>query len=176
MTKTMLTEQLTQKHQAFVADMMALTPEAYAFRYEDKWTAGQQLEHILLCVKPLVQVYSMDTAMIAQTFGTTDRVGLTYDELLAAYLEKLNAGGKAPSRFVPESSLATQQALLGDMLTNLVSTLCEKVNTLSDEALDTLQIPHPLLGNLTLREMLYNAIYHVQHHHLIAKERLQHFS
>jgi hypothetical protein len=34
----------------------------------------------------------------------------------------------------------------------------------SEKDLDTLILPHPLLGKVTLREMLYFTIYHVQHH------------
>ena len=30
--------------------------------------------------------------------------------------------------------------------------------------LDNLVLPHPLLGQLTIREMIYFTIYHVEHH------------
>lgn len=39
-----------------------------------------------------------------------------------------------------------------------------KVDIFEEEDLETLLIPHPMLGKITLKEMLYNAAYHVQHH------------
>jgi hypothetical protein len=35
----------------------------------------------------------------------------------------------------------------------------------SEDDLDSIRLPHPLLGKLTVREMLYFAVYHVGHHH-----------
>ncbi len=46
----------------------------------------------------------------------------------------------------------------------LIISLCSKVDTCSKGQLDTFILPHPLLGKVTLREMLYSTIYHVQHH------------
>jgi hypothetical protein len=34
-------------------------------------------------------------------------------------------------------------------------------------------LPHPLLGKLTLREMIYFTIYHVQHHHKLVQNQLK---
>jgi len=42
----------------------------------------------------------------------------------------------------------------------------------SEEDLDKLILPHPLLGKLTLREMMYFTIYHVQHHQRIVERNL----
>ena len=45
-----------------------------------------------------------------------------------------------------------------------VGQLTAQVARFSEEELDQLILPHPLLGKLTLREMLYFTIYHVKHH------------
>jgi len=42
--------------------------------------------------------------------------------------------------------------------------LCRKTMKHSEAALDKYILPHPLLGKLTLREMLYFTAYHVAHH------------
>ena len=39
-----------------------------------------------------------------------------------------------------------------------------------EKDLDFYVLPHPLIGKLTLREMLFFCIYHVQHHHKITQE------
>jgi len=45
-----------------------------------------------------------------------------------------------------------------------VQALARRIDRFSETQLDQLILPHPLLGKLTLREMLYFTIYHVQHH------------
>jgi hypothetical protein len=49
-------------------------------------------------------------------------------------------------------------------LKNVVSKLCLSLDTYSEDELDQYILPHPLLGKLTLREMLFFTIYHVKHH------------
>lgn len=160
-------------YSSFADHIDSLTIDEYCFSNGQKWTAAQQLEHIVLCVKPLVMVFSMDKATIEQTFGRTDREGRTYEALLSDYFAKLNEGGKAPARFLPQETLIAERENLCKTLLHLIKTLCSKIETFSDEELDTLLVPHPLLGSLTLREMLYNAIYHVLHHRAQVDENLK---
>lgn len=35
---------------------------------------------------------------------------------------------------------------------------------MSDEILDTYQIPHPIIGLISVREMIYFTLYHYKHH------------
>jgi hypothetical protein len=65
---------------------------------------------------------------------------------------------------LPETVSPEQRAALCITLAALVQELCLRLGNFTEEDLDSYCLPHPLLGNLTMREMLYNAIYHVQHH------------
>jgi hypothetical protein len=38
------------------------------------------------------------------------------------------------------------------------------MHTWSEDDLDNHRLPHPLLGKLTVREMLFFTLYHIQHH------------
>lgn len=164
MNKQTILQLINDNYHSFADYINDLTADEYSFSYKNKWTAAQQLEHIVLCLSPLVQVFSMDKPMIEQYFGKTEREGQDYETLLTAYKEKLNEGGKAPKQYVPDNEIQNQKEMLIGKLVHLVKALCLKIETFSDHELDTLLIPHPLLGKLTLREMLYNAIYHVEHH------------
>ncbi len=110
--------------------------------------------------------------MIEKSFGSTARHGRTYEELKAEYLTKLGSGGLAPEKYVPKPENEPDREVLVQNLQSLVETLCSEIETFSEQELDTLCIPHPLFGLLTLREMLYNASYHVEHHQVIAKQYL----
>ncbi|HRH60621.1 MAG TPA: DinB family protein, partial [Chitinophagaceae bacterium] len=51
-----------------------------------------------------------------------------------------------------------------NQITAVVDSLCKRVNNKPEDELDVYILPHPLLGKLTLREMLYFTIYHAEHH------------
>jgi hypothetical protein len=172
MDKSSITRSLTEHHSAFVSYINGLTTEEFVFSRDQKWTAGQQLQHIILCVKPLVKIFGMDKFSIEQTFGIAYKPSRTYEELRNDYHEKLKEGGKAPDRFVPEHASPGQQKTQGETLTSLVKSLCERIDGFTEQELDRMCIPHPLLGKLTMREMLYNAIDHVQHHHELTRKNL----
>lgn len=171
--KQIIIDQLKGKYHSFIDYMNELSPEDYSYSNGQKWTAGQQLEHIVLCVQPLDQVLGMDKLNIGQKFGLSGGPGRTYEALRQEYIEKLGAGGKAPERYLPERVAPEQKPVLCATLAETVKDLCAKIENFTEQELDTLCIPHPLLGNLTMREMLYNAIYHVEHHHTSARQNLK---
>lgn len=172
MNKQEIIDLLTEKYHSFIHYIHGLTAEELLFSNQQKWTAGQQLEHIVLCVKPIVQVFSLDPATIQQNFGATSRPGRSYGDVRNDYNQKLKEGGKAPENYVPAAVPANQIPVLSEKLEKMIASLCTKITAFTDENLDTLCIPHPLLGSLTLREMLYNVIDHVEHHHALTIQNL----
>lgn len=174
MNKEEIVKELGTHYGAFVDFVEGLNEEQLRFRTENKWCAHQQLTHIVLCVKPLAQVYSMPEQMIEQTFGRTSRQNLSYDEVLKSYKEKLTDGGTAPKQYIPNPEKEKSAPELIVSLKRHISNLSEKVQQMDENTLEQLQIPHPLLKKISLKEMLYNAIYHVQHHQKKAKEVLLH--
>lgn len=155
---------LDKEYGEFIEYIKGLSEGDYLFQPEEKWSAQQQLEHIVMCIKPLVHVFSLPQQIIYEQFGKTNRPNISYQELLSEYTEKLDAGGKAPLQYVPEIELKNRRHELLESLRLLINELKAKVDIFEEEGLETLLIPHPLLGNITLKEMLYNAIYHVEHH------------
>ena len=129
-----------------------------------KWTAGQQLEHIIKSVGPVNTAFALPTFVLRMFFGKANRASRTYDELVTKYQGKLNQGGRAPGRFVPKPVLLNQRGELFQRLDGIVRSLSKKLDSFSEEQLDLLLLPHPLLGKLTLREMIYFSIYHAGHH------------
>ena len=65
-----------------------------------------------------------------------------------------------------------KNVLISD-LNKLIKTLNEKIERLSEQDLDKYMLPHPLIGKISIREMLYFTIYHVQHHHKSVVENIK---
>jgi hypothetical protein len=97
-------------------------------------------------------------------FGMANRPSKTYDELIAKYKVQLLQGGKASGRFIGEAGRFEQREEKLKTLQSLVNKLNRKTVNHAETNLDSYILPHPLLGKLTFREMLYFTAFHVSHH------------
>lgn len=163
---------LKSLHISFINYIDDLPGNSFLFSHDQKWTAGQQLRHIHLSVKPLNLVLSLPKFLTRFIFGKANRPGKTYDDLVKKYLHKLKNGGRATSRFIPKSIAFADKQNLIKVLDKNIFKLCSTIENFTETELDTIILPHPLLGKLTLREMLYFTIYHVGHHHEIVKRNV----
>ncbi len=173
MNKAAITQALRKNYDSFINYISSLSEDDFLLRYKQKWTAGQQVAHLLSGIKALARVFDMNTEEIEQHFGAAVGVSRSYLEVKEAYDMQLATGGKAPERFLPEAVGLEQKTILLENLTSLIHDLCAKIDNFAEAELDGFYIPHPLLGNLTMREMLFNAIYHVEHHHQLTEHYLQ---
>ncbi len=163
---------IKQDHNSFTSYINGLTNEEFLFSNQQKWTAGQQLDHIYLAVKPLTLTLSLPKFIPRFIFGKANRPGKNYEDLVKKYLSKLENGGRATGRFIPKAIAFYQKETIIKALNKSTNILCSKIEKFTEEELDALILPHPLLGKLTIREMLYFTIYHVGHHHEITKRNL----
>lgn len=139
-------------------------------RKDRKWSAAENTEHLVLSVRPLALAFRLPK-FVLRFFGKPNRPVRTYDELVARYQSKLGAGGKATPAFVPKITTTGKQALLlRYQKTN--QKLIASLGSWKDGDFDRLLLPHPLLGKLIVREMLYFTIYHTQHHLKAIKKAL----
>lgn len=170
MDKQTISFELTEKHRLFTHYISCISGDACLQIEPGKWSACQQLEHIFLSVKPVRLAFSFPKFLLQLIWGKSNRPGRNYDDLVNKYLDKLAKGGKAPAPFVPKPVGLERKEKLIQALTDEIAILNKKTARFSESELDTYVLPHPLLGKLTLREMLLFCIYHVQHHqHAIEK-------
>lgn len=167
-----ISEQIRKRHLNFTEYLKSLSVEDFNFYPESKWNARQQLQHIILCLDPLMKAFYIPKEALKAKFGVMDRKSLSMDELYELYIVKLKEGGKAPDRFVPDQDSGNDRDQLCDTLNNTVEGLIKGIHNFSEEELDQFAIPHPLLGKISIREMLYNAIHHVQHHEKMTRKNL----
>jgi hypothetical protein len=166
MNRTEITTILQQNHTLFIDFIASLEEDALQKAIPGKWNAAQQMEHVYLCLRPIVLAFRLPKFMPKLLFGKANRESKSYEVLVQAYQNKLQQGGKAPEVFVPKSPAtlrATQKRI--QQVKGLVKTLVLQINKHSESELDQMILPHPLLGKLTLREMASFAAYHVAHHH-----------
>lgn len=164
MNRTEIAASLAANHKTFLEQIDQLSDTDLCYAPEGKWTAIQQLDHIIRSVSPVNMAMGLPKFILKWRFGTANRPSKTYEQLVEKYQRKLQEGGRASARFTPPAITADQQKTLSQKLAKLVKALCLKTNRWSEEDLDRYILPHPLLGKLTLREMLYFTAHHVLHH------------
>ncbi len=129
-----------------------------------KWSVGQHLVHLIASVAPINQAFILPKFVIAWILGKANRPSRSYTELVQRYTDKLANGGVATGRFVPKTIvLAQKNRLLADYEKHK-NLLIKYLQSFTEQDLDILIAPHPLLGKITLRELMYFTIYHTEHH------------
>lgn len=135
------------------------------------WTAGQHLLHLIKSTKPLAKGVGYPKILLRLKFGKATRPSGSYEDLMATYQQKIADGGRATGVYVPRAVKAVERDVLVDRFKDEMSVLINNIHQWKDEDLDLTVLPHPLIGKITLREMLYFTIYHMQHHLKILEER-----
>jgi DinB superfamily len=164
MNKLEIIAALNKNIDLFNQHIASLNKEQFESTPEGKWSAGQNLEHLYRSIKPLTLAYALPGFILKLMFGKANRPSKTFEELVAKYKNKLAAGGRASGRFIPPIVLFTDKEALIKKYNHQKEKLIQKTNGWSEEKLDQYILPHPLLGKITLREMLYFTIYHNEHH------------
>ena len=172
MTNHEIQHKLQETHKNFTELIISLNDTDFLFSTNNKWTAGQQLDHIYRSVSAVKTGLTLPKFLIKLIVGKANRPSKDYDTLIAKYKQKLEAGGKAGGRFIPKPVMSGEKIKLADKLLNSVDDLCKKIDKYNEKQLDYYILPHPLLGKLTVREMLYFTIYHAEHHQKLTLRNL----
>ena len=162
---------LNEKVDAFNNYITQLSKEQFEATPNSKWSAGQNLDHLIRAIKPLQLAYGLPKIALRIMFGKTNRRSKTYDELVVKYKAKLAAGGRASGPFIPPFISFEKKDELIKKYTSQKQKLVAKIERQSEKNLDVYILPHPLLGKVTLREMLYFTIHHNEHHLELLKNR-----
>lgn len=160
MTKRKLIETFYNNHQEMIDFVNSLTDEQFIYSHDGKWTAGQQFSHVYLTLLPFPKVLSSKD-YIVQKFGKINRSTWDYNTVIENYFK---TSLQAPQQYLPEQVSPEQKATITVDIQKVILSIQHLLDQYTDEELDSLVLPHPLLGNLTIREMFYLMTYHATHH------------
>ena len=164
MNKGEILHELYFSHARFITQITVLPDSDYLRSVNGKWTPGQQLDHIIKSVSPVNLAFGLPGFLMRLVFGKANRKSKTYEEIVEKYHTKLATGYKASAPFIPKSIGLQNRERLPKKLRMLIYSLMSRTDSFSEKQLDTYILPHPLLGKITLREMLYFTMYHAEHH------------
>ncbi|MBS1795891.1 MAG: DinB family protein [Acidobacteria bacterium] len=164
MNKQEIARRLVESHEKLAALTGGLDEREFSLSTAGKWMAGQQLEHILRGVSAVLTGLGLPKFVPRLLFGKSGRASRDFETVVGDYRQRLAAGGRASGRFIPPPVRFDEGRALAEKLLGKIGELNRKLEKFSEEELDALRLPHPILGRLTIREMLYFTIYHADHH------------
>lgn len=172
MNKKEIVAILEEKHQELFDWLDEATDEQWMSGPEDRWTAGQHISHLVDSEFLLNKALKYPKFLLRYKFGTSNRPSRSYDEVSKRYEERLAESkerAKEYNKDLKVPSLQNRKRLI-DSLQILNKKLQYKTNKLKDKHLDTLLLPHPLMGKMTLREIIMWTAHHTDHHVEILKK------
>lgn len=169
MTKEELIKIFYDNHKEMIDYVNILTDEQLTYSNNGKWTAAQHFHHVYLVISPFPKILS-SKELIIQKFGKIDRPVWNYDTVIENYVK---TSRQSPQRFLPEQVSPQQKTIITADLQKVLQTIQQLLAQYSETELDTLVIPNPLLGDLTLRETFFLMSYHPTLHLKQSKEILE---
>jgi len=164
---------LEEKHRQLFDWLQIQSKDRWLFAPENKWTVGQHILHLVNSIKLLNKALNYPKFIIKYKFGTNNRENRNYVYIVSNYQNKLIQNQDKAKAFNKSLKIPTASEK-ENLLTQLQiqnKKLQYKTNKISDKNLDTLLIPHPLMGRMTIREIIMWTAYHTQHHTEILKEK-----
>lgn len=141
------------------------------------WAPLDDLRHLVRVNAALVKGLGFPGPVLRVRFGRPARKAWSYERLAVLYDALLSTGVRSPAPFEPRSGVvaereAYRQRVL-EQWRSVNSELLERVGRLTERRADRTSLPHPGLGLLSVREMLFFTIHHDLHHLEVAKRRVR---
>ncbi len=137
---------------------------------DEHWSPGHHLKHLVLSNTPVASALTLPRGrLLAQGTAQPHR---SYSEMQALYRGALSTGARAFGPFLPTPDGTQTEAVAG--YTGSAELLTHACLHWSEPELDRYAMPHPVLGLLSVREMLFFTVYHNQHHLNGVKAGLKH--
>lgn len=166
MDKTDLVDLLETKHQELFNWLKNQPEENWEKGPTNKWTTSQHILHLINSLQLLNKALSYPKFILKYKFGVCNRPLRDYKTVVKKYNDKLEKNQDRAKKFNQKLKTPTlkQRETLLTLFQIQQKKLQYKTKKISDKNLDTLVIPHPLMGKLTLREIIMWTAYHTQHH------------
>ena len=137
-----------------------------------KWTAAGHIYHLIKSTKAVSAGMSKPKILLRWTFGMNNRSEKSMEQLKAKYYNALkSANAQAPTGYSAAEGRSFNKSELIARFNHELDALIKVMSKWSEDQLTKYIVPHPALGKMTIREVLYFTIFHTQHHLNILNEK-----
>jgi hypothetical protein len=178
-SREQIMDALDRQESDCVAYWNAFDTDAFFRRIGSSWSPAETVRHLSKSIRPVAKALATPKIMLRVMFGKASRASMSYDDLVARYQNALAEGGQA-GRFAPsaqsDNDLEAWRVKIMESFTHASRDLRTAIPRWPERKLDLLQLPHPLIGKLTVREMLFFTLYHQRHHMAVVERKLRSLS
>lgn len=134
----------------------------------EAWSPAENVRHLTKSMRAVTRGLQLPTFVVRLSFGGAAGESRSYAEIRDLYRRALTpgvtAGGFAPDPREAPTDPAAERARIMEYHATAVREFGASLDRWSERQLDRCRLPHPLLGPLTVREMLFFTLYHNRHH------------
>jgi hypothetical protein len=167
-----LTEGIRQATEEFNELVAELTPEAFEASHLGKWTAGQDLAHLIRSMRLTNFVYTLPLFGLSMLFGRPNRKSRTETDLRDRYRKAIGKGVRAPRLLKPGKISHAEKEQLLRKHSVATDKLCRRLEQMGDDILENSLVKHPAIGKVNLREMAILTRLHTEHHTRLLRAKL----
>lgn len=147
-----------------IAQFISSTPdELFNQKKDGKWSIAENFDHLIKSNKPVASVLKKNKLFFLM-FGLSLEKSMDFETLKSNYFLKLSQGGQATGTYIPDSNPAFNKEELLKNWKMIGEKFSKRLDRWTERDIDRFRLPHPLLGKLTFREMLFFSIFHNLHH------------
>jgi len=156
--------------------LSALPNHAFFAPQGDRWSPAEHIRHLRKSTAPVARALRVPAWLLRLRFGQGAGTSRNYRTLRDTYRGVLAQGGQA-GRFAPSLEPAptdptARRAAIMSAWDAAVGALETASARWPEASLERAWLPHPLLGLLTVREMLEFTVYHTSHHVALVASRV----
>jgi hypothetical protein len=168
-TKTELIAALQDSNQSAENWFRAVPANDFFARQGEVWSSSDNVDHLIKAVKPISKALKLPKITLQAMFGRPEKPSMTYEELCDRYRAEIARGAQASGRYLPnqhtpDDDTESKKKELLDQWSKANEELLSIVEKWDEKELDRYLLPHPLIGKLTIREMIFFTIYHNLRH------------
>jgi len=167
-TKSDLISTLKDSNQRVIKWFAEIPADLFFRREGEVWSASDNVDHLIKSHKPIAMALKLPKITLRGMFGKPNQPSRSYEAICKLYRDEIAKGAVASGRYLPdqqspENPEETKSGLL-NQFSKTSSDFVSVAEKWSEDELDGYLLPHPLIGKLTIREMLYFTIYHNLRH------------
>ena len=175
MTRDEIIEALERDHRDSTAYWNRFPTTTFFEPLGDAWSPSDNLRHLTKSSRPLAKALAVPRLALWFRFGRSKRPSTSFEEVRDLYRSKLAVTDLSNNPFGPskrdEPDREAWRARLMRERDEVHASLIAAIRRWSEKALDRYQLPHPLLGMMPVRDLLYFTLYHEQHHREVVERR-----
>lgn len=158
-----LIDRLTKETQDLIATCEKIDEHEFFDKFQHKWSAAENVQHLILSVEPLANVISGPREVLDK-WHQPPRASRPYETIVFIYQDALRNPPPPIPRYQPQLEKDVRKEALLQNFYACYKALAQQLESWTEEEMKTYFLPHPLIGMLTVEEISLFTAYHISHH------------